>query len=238
MYTVNIWSQIPRSMDTSRLKHAWKSMAANNPIVRTRIIHTSHGFFQVVVDKFPWQEHNASIMEPPRLKELVGQPLVQYFNDEKGGKLVLTSHHAVSDYWTLRLIQQQVEAAYQGQLLGTLYFHPFIQYTWGIQGVEEFWATQLCGLDAKVFPELPASNYRPAATQSLQHEIEGLCVNKQTPHTLPTHIYLAWALLISHYTDSPDVVYGTTLSGRNTSVLIIENMVGQTITTLPLRVKL
>ncbi|CAG8025646.1 unnamed protein product [Penicillium salamii] len=238
MYTGNIGFRIPRGMDTSRLKHAWKSVAANNPILRTRIIHTSHGFFQVVVDKFPWREHKGSIMEAPRLKELVGQPLVQYFHDEKGRKLVLTSHHAVSDDWTLRLIQQQVEAAYQGQLLEKQDFHPFIQYTRDIQGVEEFWATQLCELDAMVFPELPASNYRPAATQSLQHEIEGLCVNKQTPHTLPTYIYLAWALLISHYTDSPDVVYGATLSGRNASVPSIESMVGPTITTLPLRVKL
>ncbi|CAG8936698.1 unnamed protein product [Penicillium salamii] len=47
MYTGNIWFRIPRGVDTSRLKHAWKSVAANNPILRTRIIHTSHGFFQL-----------------------------------------------------------------------------------------------------------------------------------------------------------------------------------------------
>lgn len=237
MYTGNIVFRIPLGVDTSRLKHVWKDTAYNNPILRTRIIQTSHGFFQVVVDTFAWREHTGPILKAPGFTELVGQPLVQYLHKEKDRELILTSHHAVSDDWTLRLVRQQVEAAYQGHLLEKQHFHPFIQYTRGLQGVEEFWATQLSELDATVFPELPASNYRPSATQSLRHQIEGLCVDKQTPHTLPTYIYLAWALLIAHYTDSPDVVYGATLSGRNAPVPAIEAMVGPTITTLPLRVR-
>lgn len=238
MYTGNIVFRIPLGVDTSRLKRAWKDTAYNNPILRTCIIQTSHGFFQVVVDTFAWREHTGPILKAPGFTELVGQPLVQYLHKEKDRELILTSHHAVSDDWTLRLVRQQVEAAYHGHLLEKQHFHPFIQYTQDLQGVEEFWATQLSELDATVFPELPANNYRPSATQSLQHQIEGLCVDKQTPHTLPTYIYLAWALLIAHYTDSPDVVYGATLSGRNASVPGIEAMVGPTITTLPLRVRL
>ncbi|KAE8360869.1 hypothetical protein BDV27DRAFT_161245 [Aspergillus caelatus] len=222
MYTGNIVFRIPLGVDISRLKHAWKDTADNNPILRTRIIQTSHGFFQVVVDTFAWREHTGSILATPGFTELVGQPLVQYLHKEKDRELVLTSHHAVSDDWALRLVLQQVEAAYQGHLLEKQHFHPFIQYTQNLRGVEEFWATQLSELDAA----------------SLQHQIEGLCVNKRTPHTLPTYIYLAWALLIAHYTDSPDVVYGATLSGRNASVPAIEAMVGPTITTLPLRVQL
>ncbi|KAJ5319968.1 hypothetical protein N7508_000251 [Penicillium antarcticum] len=238
MYTGNIVFRIPLGIDISKLKHAWKDTADKNPILRTRIIQSSHGLFQVVVDTFAWREHTGPVLETPVSTELVGQPLVQYLHKEKDHELVLTSHHAVSDDWTLRLVRQQVEAAYQGHLLEKQHFYPFIQYTRHIQGVEEFWATQLSKLDATVFPELPASNYRPSATQSLQHQIDGLCVDKQTSHTLPTYIYLAWALLIAHYTDSPDVVYGATLSGRNASVPAIEAIVGPTITTLPLRVRL
>ena len=238
MYTGNIVFRIPLGVDTSRLKHAWKDTAYNNPILRTRIIQAPHGFFQVVVDTFAWQEHTDPILKSPGFTELVGQPLVQYLHKEKDRQLVLTSHHAVSDDWTLRLVRQQVEASYHGNLLEKQHFYPFIQYTQDLQGVEEFWTTQLAELDSTVFPELPVSNYRPSATQSLQHQIEGLCVDKQTSHTLPTYIYLAWALLIAHYTDSSDVVYGATLSGRNASVPAIEAMVGPTITTLPLRVKL
>ncbi|KAL3474437.1 Nonribosomal peptide synthetase 13 [Aspergillus californicus] len=238
MYSGNIVFRIPLGVDAARLKQAWKDTADNNPILRTRIIQTSHGLFQVVVDSFAWREHIGPILETPRLTELVGQPLVQYLHNEKNRELVMTSHHAVSDDWTLSLVRQQVEAAYHGELLEKHHFHPFIHYTRDLQGVEAFWASQLSELDATVFPELPASNYRPSATKSLQHQIEGLCVDRQTPHTLPTYLYLAWALLIAHYTDSPDVVYGATLSGRNASVPAIEAISGPTITTLPLRVQL
>ncbi|KAJ5261276.1 hypothetical protein N7478_011871 [Penicillium angulare] len=238
MYTGNIVFRIPLDVDASKLKNAWKNTSDYNPILRTRIIQTSHGFFQVVVDAFAWHEEAGPTLQTPRFTELVGQPLVQYSYNEKNRELVLTSHHSVSDDWTLRLVHQQVEAAYHGHSLEKQHFYPFIQYTRGIQGVDKFWATQLSKLDATVFPELPASNYRPSATKSLQHKIEGLSLEKQTSHTLPTYIYLAWALLIAHYTDSPDVVYGVTLSGRNASVPGIEAMVGPTITTLPLRVQL
>ncbi|CAG8028807.1 unnamed protein product [Penicillium nalgiovense] len=238
MYIGSIVFRIPLGVDTFRMKHAWKETADNNPILRTRIIQTSHGLFQVVVDSFTWREHTSPILKTPGLTELIGQPLVQYLHKKQDRELVLMSHHAVWDDWTLRLVQQQVEAAYQGHLLEKHHFHPFIQYTRDLQGLEEFWASQLSDLDATVFPELPSSNYRPSATQSLQYQIEGLCVGKQTPHTLPTYIYLAWALLIAHYTGSPDVVYGATLSGRNAPVPAIEAMVGPTITTLPLCVQL
>ncbi|KAJ5116729.1 hypothetical protein N7456_001077 [Penicillium angulare] len=238
MYTGNIVFRIPLDVDASKLKNAWKDTSDNNPILRTRIIQTSHGFFQVVVNTFAWREETGPTLKPPGFTELVGQPLVQYFYNEKDRELVLTSHHAVSDDWTLRLVRQQVEAAYHGHSLEKQHFYPFIQYTREIQGVDTFWATQLSDLDATVFPELPTSNYRPSATKSLQHQIEGLSLEKKTSHTLPTYIYLAWALLIAHYTDSPDVVYGATLSGRNASVPAIEAMVGPTITTLPLRVQL
>ncbi|KAL4912050.1 Nonribosomal peptide synthetase 13 [Aspergillus aurantiobrunneus] len=238
MYTGNIVFRIPLGVDTSKFKQAWKATANNNPILRTRIIQTSHGFFQVVVDTFSWREHTDATQKATGFTTLVGEPLMQCVYKQQERELVLTAHHAVSDDWTLRLIQNQVEAAYQGHLLEKQHFHPFIQYTRGLQGVEEFWATQLSGLDAAVFPELPASNYRPAAAQTVQHKIEGLCLDKQTPHTLPTYIYLAWAMLVAHYTDSPDVVYGATLSGRNAPVPAIESMVGPTITTLPLRIQL
>ncbi|CAG8157413.1 unnamed protein product [Penicillium olsonii] len=238
MYTGNIVFRIPLGVEIPRLKQAWKHTADNNPILRTRFIQTPHGVFQAVIDSFAWHEHDCSSQKAPQLTQLVGQPLVQYFFNENDRELVLTSHHGVSDDWTLRLVQQQVEAAYQGHLLERHHFYPFIQHTRDIQDADEFWATQLRGLDATAFPELPGAKYRPSATQSLRHEFEGLSVHRKTCHTLPTYIYLAWALLIAHYTDSSDVVYGATLSGRNASVPGIETIVGPTITTIPLRVRL
>ncbi|MCY9513728.1 hybrid non-ribosomal peptide synthetase/type I polyketide synthase [Paenibacillus apiarius] len=49
--------------------------------------------------------------------------------------------------------------------------------------------------------------------------------------------YTAWGILLQHYTNSDDVLFGTTVSGRNTSISGMEHMVGLFINTLPFRMK-
>lgn len=50
-------------------------------------------------------------------------------------------------------------------------------------------------------------------------------------------IRAAWALTISLYTNSDDIVFGVTLSGRTTSTSNLNSVVGPTITTVPVRVR-
>ncbi|MCP4151376.1 MAG: AMP-binding protein, partial [bacterium] len=50
-------------------------------------------------------------------------------------------------------------------------------------------------------------------------------------------MYSAWGLLLQRYNNTGDVVFGTTVSGRNAGVKGIEDMVGLFINTVPLRVK-
>src|SRR6185437_15414816 len=68
---------------------------------------------------------------------------------------------------------------------------------------------------------------------------------REVPFTAPSHtstttasiIRAAWALLISNYTNSDDVVFGETFSGRSVPIPGIEGMIGNTITTLPVRIR-
>ncbi|WP_432403720.1 amino acid adenylation domain-containing protein [Wukongibacter sp. M2B1] len=55
--------------------------------------------------------------------------------------------------------------------------------------------------------------------------------------TLAAVLYSAWGLLLQKYTDSEDVVFGTTVSGRNAKLRGIEDIVGLFINTMPLRVR-
>ena len=48
----------------------------------------------------------------------------------------------------------------------------------------------------------------------------------------------AWAIVLSQYADSKDVLFGVTLSGRNCPVKEVDKMLGPTITTVPVRVSL
>lgn len=53
---------------------------------------------------------------------------------------------------------------------------------------------------------------------------------------LASLLYSVWGILLSKYTNSHDVVFGTTVSGRNAKFKGIENMVDLFINTLPLRI--
>ena len=55
--------------------------------------------------------------------------------------------------------------------------------------------------------------------------------------SLAEFFYSAWAMLLRNYVNHDEVVFGTTVAGRNIPVLGIENAVGLFINTLPMRVE-
>lgn len=59
----------------------------------------------------------------------------------------------------------------------------------------------------------------------------------QTDATASTMLLAAWSMVTMQYTNSPDVIFGLTLSGRQAAVPQIERIVGPTIATIPLRVQ-
>lgn len=60
---------LPKSIDLNFLRAAWKATFEANPILRTRIIQTSHSFLQVVLrDEFFWEIANGS------KEDLIQQP--------------------------------------------------------------------------------------------------------------------------------------------------------------------
>ncbi len=77
-------------------------------------------------------------------------------------------------------------------------------------------------------------HYESHLDATLKTEIDGFL--KGAKSTLAALIYTAWGLLLQRYLDSPDVLFGITLSGRSAKVAEIEKIVGLFINTLPLRV--
>ncbi|OUM45936.1 non-ribosomal peptide synthetase, partial [Bacillus pseudomycoides] len=66
-------------------------------------------------------------------------------------------------------------------------------------------------------------------------KLEELCQFESL--TLNTVVEAAWGILLQHYTNQSDVVYGKIVSGRNINIAGIENMVGLFINTIPIRVE-
>ncbi|OOQ91422.1 Nonribosomal peptide synthetase 13 [Penicillium brasilianum] len=242
MYTGQITLGVPDDVELPRLRAAWLSVAYANPALRTRMIQTQKGLMQAVIaEDFAWEAEEAGreLCHNSRGSEIssIGVPLVRFRYDHDSRQLIMTIHHSIWDGWSLRLMHEQLERAYteQRSLMRTSY-RSFIQYTQALHGVEEFWASEFAGLNAPIFPTLPSCTYQASAQVSLRHVVKDLVSSGMGEHTTATYIHLAWSLLIAHYTDSDETVYGVTVNGRNAFVPGIENILGPTIATVPLRI--
>ncbi|KAL4747877.1 hypothetical protein BDW72DRAFT_196305 [Aspergillus terricola var. indicus] len=240
--------KISPSLDLARFQAAWETVSQQNPILRTRLVpsaDTSAGLFQVVTkEAIHWRIADTlqQYLEHDSQEGMThGVPLVRY-GLTSDGHFVWTAHHAVYDGWSLPMIFDQLQAAYEhGTLAGTAPgFNTFIKHMLrtDTEATQAFWTQQLDGPGhSSSFPEPPSASYRPSVCQSTHHTIP-LSPSSQTHILKSTILRAAWALLLSFYADSQDIIFGTTLSGRNGDVPGIDKMVAPLITTVPMRVQL
>jgi hypothetical protein len=112
---------------------------------------------------------------------------------------------------------------------------------------ESFWRQELLGFTA---PTPLALTGTLASRQPITGVAEISCrlseentadlqrFSRSNQLTLSTVVQGAWALLLSHYSDQDDVVFGAAFSGRPPEIPGIEGMVGPCVNNLPVRVRL
>ncbi|KAI1332180.1 hypothetical protein F5Y16DRAFT_421452 [Xylariaceae sp. FL0255] len=249
MYVSHFRYEIPPTTDLLRFKGAWNAVLTANPILRTRMIQLENGVtFQVVLkDSMHWKMHTTLDEQSRHSRDVItalGSPLFYLslapmpIESGNGSYLfVLTLHHSVYDGWSMPLLWDQVRKAYHGESLAPRPFSPFIRHLTDVQGGEDHWRERFRGIEAVVFPPLPSANYVPNPSCSFECTIVAPSRHK-SKHTLSNMIQFAWAVILSHYTDSPDVVFGLTLNGRSADVNGIMEFTGPTIATVPIRVNL
>ena len=165
---------------------------------------------------------------------------------------IWNSHHAVLDGWAAHLLYDEVLREYES--LGSDAVtaepppRPFRDHvTWLAQQdtheAERWWGRHLSGIDAATPIPLPApagsvERGHGSRTRSLDavHSARLLAFARERRLTLSTLANGAWALVLSHYSGSRDVVIGSTVSGRDDGVDGVDRMVGLLIATLPTRV--
>ncbi|KAG0155453.1 hypothetical protein PDIDSM_1030 [Penicillium digitatum] len=260
-YIARFIHKLQPHVNIASLRRAWESVVQASSILRTRMVTEADGsrMFQVVLrESFQWDDEDPymeinwdTYMKPqPTDTLLLGAPLVHagiltgsdtssFESDPRATYFVIMMHHSICDRWASGLMMDLLETAYAGDCLVKNSMAPFIQYL-SSQLVnpksEEYWKSQFQGLAAEVFPALPSPGYNPVPSASIQLSVPCL---RDAPggYTMSNVIRLAWAVVISQYTSSPDVVYGVTVSGRAAPVANIEKMVAPIIATVPLRVR-
>lgn len=245
-YIARLVYRLQGHVDTTRFQRAWETTVQATPILRTRIVPGSDGrMYQVVIQEaFQWDRDAEDWKQYSQQSEhqhmLPGDRLTRaaLLRESRGSSsstaFVLNMHHSVCDRWSVGLLMDRIEAAYTGQELTTNTMKPFLQYISQRPGADEYWKSQFVGLQAEVFPTIPSPDYKPRPAERIEMSVT---IESAIPggHTASNMIKLAWALAISHYTASLDVVFGVTVSGRAAPVTDIERMIGPVIATIPLR---
>ncbi|RCG17648.1 amino acid adenylation domain-containing protein, partial [Streptomyces reniochalinae] len=172
-------------------------------------------------------------------------------------QLVLSAHHTILDGWSISLVLSELvqwyEAATRGGHVESAPVRPYRDYvTWlkrqDMGQAEEYWRTALQGLDEptaldvgkRTDTEGDAPATQAWTSTDLSAAEAGALQEFAASHrlTLNTVLQGCWALLLSRYARTDDVVFGTVTSGRPSEVEGVERMVGLFINTLPMRVQL
>ena len=169
---------------------------------------------------------------------------------------VVSFHHILLDGWSVAIVFREASLCYeaysQGREPALEMPPPFEDYIAWLQKqdfgkAETFWREMLDGYRGPV----PISGDRSPGTipglsepygshqATLSREVTARLQNLARVHelTVNTIVQGAWSLLLSHYTDECDVVFGATASGRPVELKGIESMVGLFINTVPVRVQ-
>ncbi len=171
-------------------------------------------------------------------------------------QFVWSFHHLLLDGWSLALVLKEVMALYAalagGQDLRLGPVRPYREYVAWLNrpdaaSSEAFWkdwlkgftAPTALGIDrapgslpdqeavyAEVHLQLPTATTETLKAIAREHQL-----------TLNTLVQGVWALLVSRYSRTEDVVFGATVSGRTSALTGMDSMVGLFINSLPVRVQ-
>ncbi len=167
--------------------------------------------------------------------------------------MFITNHHILFDGWSNGIIYQEFLEAYHHLLVELpvknkpkTKYKEFIKYLMKSDYEKEkaFWSNYLEDFEEKTL--LPYSTFKynnhmekiSVITDKFNREFTEYLYNfaKENEITPAALFYCTWGILLQKYSTTKDVIFGTTVSGRDNHLDNIDNMVGLFINTIPLRV--
>jgi amino acid adenylation domain-containing protein len=251
LYSSQFVFKFSSAVDIQQFKAAWTSAIEAYPILRTAIVPSSSNLVQVVLrDGAKWTEVKQDLTSFLSADKAVsfdpGEPLARFHHvqdpSSNQSHLVWTLHHAIFDGWSLEYVVEHIRHKYyhhlrHAQSPGS--FEEFVQFCEGLDRdkSELFWTEQLKHAPTPSFPNLPKTGHLAADNSSLRYTIAA--PTEATLGVTTTILARAtWALLLSEYEGSDDITFGNSLHGRNSLPPHLQDVVGPTVTTLPIRIKI
>jgi amino acid adenylation domain-containing protein/non-ribosomal peptide synthase protein (TIGR01720 family) len=169
-------------------------------------------------------------------------------------RVLWSYHHILIDGWSLGLLYRDLMEVYASLVAGREPARPaprsFAMYVEWVRRQDmqrglAFWSEYLRGVEEPIaLPKAPdAALHKEYAYEEQTFEADATLTEaiassaaqlQVTPYTI---IQTAWATVVSRYTRSSDVLFGSVVSGRPPGLDAIEETVGLFINTLPTRVR-
>ncbi|KGO43651.1 AMP-dependent synthetase/ligase [Penicillium expansum] len=248
----------PENQNDTDILHAWNALYRQMPVLRTRFFHSPMEvtsskndrelrMLQAVVDEpiqwSEWGDVQECLSADHGLIFSSGQPLSRFalIRNQPGGgirQLVLTTHHSIFEpsitQRMLRFLQEITD-----ENTHDLETTPFTLWAEAaLQSLKEpskiFWAQALKNCQAPSFPKVPAT-HAPLTTDTMHTTIALPAIESgiESPAPSKTLLQLAWALTLSQYYDSNDVVFGIAVQGAHGDR---RNVMGPTFSVVPQRI--
>ncbi|KAL7941360.1 putative non-ribosomal peptide synthetase [Trichoderma barbatum] len=207
------------------------------------LIYKSLRFDQIeVVEEFhrPELSEDDSLRRPLRVQ-------IQEARSEAGTRILINIHHAIYDGWSLDIILSDLTAIlYERPLPPRPQFSNLLAYISNIprdhlDDARSFWAEYLVDWNKPSRPKLSARPAEFDETLSLKTQLDVPAevakeVFKNTRYGAQVYFQAALALIWGSIVGTSDVLLGSVTSGRTIPIKDIEEIVGPSIASLPLRV--
>ncbi|KAJ5517741.1 hypothetical protein N7453_000163 [Penicillium expansum] len=248
------------SVTTMQVSKAWSQLVHRHVALRTVLmkdpkVHAD--YLHVVLDKGPAQ---ILVLPPSKnaLSELKSLEPVQSWGLSAPHRLIIGQDHSGAVFMRLEMGCALVDAFSMTVLLEELSLvllgHPlpekgvsYRQYLTHLRSQSsaetlQYWTQALYGVYPSHLPRLPATQSplpEPRSKSRCLPSAQSKCLDSfwRSNHLTITNVFqLAWALTLTHYTNSHDVCFGTITSGRDTPHLEVWNIVGSFFNVLPCRI--
>ncbi|WP_434756433.1 amino acid adenylation domain-containing protein [Paenibacillus amylolyticus] len=252
------WKKVIERHSILRTSFIWKGLEQPR-----QIVHKTLDFKVSVLDAGDLTEDEAEELRISYLKKdlergycLEKAPLMRVsLHRMKGDEqlFVWSHHHIILDGWSQSLLLDEVFRIYNIFCRGTtLKLNPAVQFdqyiarlqSKDITEAKQFWKSYFAGYELQHFVRghmLQSDTTEPYKV--LKYELSTDLSNdlhefvKRNKMTQNTVFQALWALVVSRYSKSKDIVFGMVVSGRSVDMNGINGAIGLFINTLPVRIK-
>jgi hypothetical protein len=249
------WQQLLDRHAVLRSSFHWKSLPKPVQVVRSHVVLPFQYLDWMYLDPVEQDNQSLQILADDRVAgfDLSKAPLMRLRLIHLGGgkhRLIWSDHHVLLDGWSRLILFDEFNRLYDGlkrqqpePLQPVRQFREYIHWLKSQNQCEakQFWTTALSPVRSGV--QLPGSSSAGRVQASSGAQMQGALSKDSTEQlkrlakdrrlTLNTIAQGAWALLLSHLSDSREVVFGMVVSGRPPDLAQVESIVGPFINTVP-----